>query len=399
MNLSQASVPRTGARLVASRADGPRAIEMIDRAWAAGDAVLPLDPAIGHARSVAIATRMRAHRFVDPSGSIELDTGSPVPSGTALVIRTSGTTGRARGVIVSHATLGAAVAASVDRLDAGHARWLAVLPVHHIAGVLVALRARAAGTTPIVHDRFDVSRIDDETDATHVALVPTMLHRLLDHGANVGRFDRILLGGAAATPGLLERAVAAGARVTTSYGMTETAGGCVYDGRPLDGVAVAVDPAGCILVRGATLADGYWVDGTVEPLGDSDGWFRTSDLGRFDGDRLVVTGRADDVVISGGVNVPTAAVAQVLERHPAVAEAAAIGIDDAEWGQRIIAFVVATDGSSPPTPAALRAHVGASAAPAWVPRQVRVVPSIPRTALGKVDRAALRTDADRSGRR
>jgi O-succinylbenzoic acid--CoA ligase len=146
-----------------------------------------------------------------------------------------------------------------------------------------------------------------------------------------------------------------------------------------------------VLVRGAVLADGYRVDGGLEPLCDDDGWFRTNDLGRFDGDRLVIAGRRDDVVISGGVNVSTAAVARLLRQHAEVADAAVIGVDDAEWGQRLVAFVVAHDPASPPAFDALRAHVRAGSEPAWVPRQVLLVPALPRTALGKIDRTVLRT--------
>lgn len=408
MNSSQASARRPGARLVAVHADGAPAVELIDHVWSAGDAVLPLDTAMSETTAKAIATDLGAQRMMDAAGAVDLDDAGTarttgvqpgharaVASGTALVVRTSGTTGHVRGVVLSHTALDAAVAASVARLKAGSARWLGVLPLHHIAGLLVVLRARAAGTTPVLHDHFDVDRVARETAVTHVSLVPTMLRRLLDHGTDLRRFDRILLGGAAPMAGLLERATAAGARVTVSYGMTETAGGCVYDGRPLDGVAVAVDPDHGVLVRGDVLADGYRPAGdrttdTVAPLRAAGGWFRTNDLGRFDGDRLVITGRSDDVAISGGINVSTTAVARLLERHPAVAQAAVIGVDDVEWGQRIVAFVVAVDPTSPPKPEALRAHVRTDAEQAEVPRQVLIVDSLPRTALGKIDRAALR---------
>lgn len=375
--------------MVAVRAAGARAVELIDRVWAAGDAVLPLDPAIADATATAIATDLGAQRVIDPTDTIDLGGANSVPAGTALVVRTSGTTGHPRGVVLSHAALDAAVTASVERLDASSARWLGVVPLHHIAGLLVVLRARVAGTTPVLHERFDAAGVAQETAVTHVSLVPTMLHRLLDHGADLSRFDRILLGGAAPPAGLLERAATAGARVTVSYGMTETAGGCVYDGRPLDGVAIAVDPDHRVLVRGDVLADGYRTAGGITPLCDADGWLRTNDLGHFVGDRLVVTGRSDDVVVSGGVNVSTTAVAELLERHPGVAQVAVIGVEDVEWGQRIVAFVVAVDTASPPTAEALRAHVRARAEPAQVPRQVLIVDALPRTALGKIDRAAL----------
>ncbi len=364
---------------------------LIDRVWAAGDAALPLDPALPASTARTVASALRAHELRDATGVIALDGGVEVPDGTALVIRTSGTTGRPRGVVLGHAALRASVAASVDRLDAGsRARWLGVLPLHHVAGVLVVLRARAAGSAPVLHDRFDAAQMDAAADATHVALVPTMLHRLLEHGADVGRFTRILLGGAAPPAGLIERAAAAGARVTVSYGMTETAGGCVYDGRPLDGVAVAVDFDQRVLVRGAVLAGGYRVDGTITALCDAEGWFSSGDLGRFSDGRLVVTGRADDVIVSGGVNVSATAVARLLQGHPQVADAAVVAVADAEWGQRTVAYVVPVDRARPPTLDALRDHVRRHADAAMAPRGLRVVASLPRNALGKVDRGALR---------
>jgi o-succinylbenzoate---CoA ligase len=390
MDPSQASAPLNGARLIAVPAAGQAAVAMIDDVWGAGDAALPLDPTLSDAVAERIAAGLGAHAVRDADGERDLEDGVEVPHGTALVIRTSGTAGAARGVVISHSALDAGVAASVDRLDAGAARWLGVLPVHHIAGLLVVLRARAAGTPPVLHDRFDAATVTGATAATHIALVPTMLHRLLDRGVDVGRFEGILLGGAAPPPDLLARATAAGARVTVSYGMTETCGGCVYDGVPLDGVAVAIDPDGRVLLRGTVLADGYRVGARLVPLRDAGGWFRSNDVGRFDDGRLVVTGRSDDIVVSGGVNVATTEVAAVLRTHPRVADAAVIGVADAEWGLRVVAYVVATDATAPPAPEDLRAHVRATAPAAMVPRQVEVVASLPRTALGKVDRGALR---------
>lgn len=395
---SQASAPPPAARLIAVRAAGMAALAAIERAWDLGDAVLPLNPALSPAVARTVAADLGADELVGGDGVEQLDGGVAVASGTALVVRTSGTTGTARGVVLSHAALRAGVAASVARLDAAAgARWLGVLPVHHIAGLLVALRARMAHTVPVLHDRFDVDRVASEPDVTHIALVPTMLHRLLEHGVDVARFTRILLGGSAADPALLARAAAAGARVVVSYGMTETAGGCVYDGIPLDGVAVAVDPDGRVLLRGDVLADGYRTgDGALVDLRDAEGWFRSQDLGRFDDGRLVVTGRADDVIVSGGVNVDTAALADLLRGHPQVADVAVVGVDDAEWGQRAVACVVPADARRPPSLADLRDHVRHHADPATGPRQLVLVADLPLTGLGKVDRHALRAAAART---
>ena len=394
MDPSQASAPPPPARLFAVRRTGAAAVGAIERTWDAGNAALPLDPALPLPLARTVATGLGAHALVTGDGIEPLDGGAALPAGTALVVRTSGTTSAARGVVLGHAALRAGVTASIDRLDAGRcARWLGVLPVHHVAGLLVVLRARAAGTMPVLHDRFAVERVAAEPDVTHIALVPTMLHRLLEHGVDVARFTRILLGGAAAPRDLLAHAAAAGARVVVSYGMTETAGGCVYDGVPLDGVAVAVDPDGRVLVRGDVLADGYRVGGDLVDLRDDEGWFRSRDVGRFDGGRLVVTGRADDVIVSGGINVDATALADVLREHPLVADAAVVGVDDAEWGERAVACVVPVDPRRPPTLDGLRGHVRRHADPAIAPRQLVVMATLPRAGLGKVDRGALRAAA------
>jgi O-succinylbenzoic acid--CoA ligase len=371
---------------------GPAALAAFDRVWSAGDAVLPLDPHAATTATHATAVDLGAAEIVDDSATRPLPGGSPVPAGTALVVRTSGTTGTPRGVILGHAALRAAVDASLRRLGgAAGDRWLCVLPLHHVAGVLVALRARALGAEPIVHPAFDVAAVDAERDATHVALVPTMLRRLLDRDVGLARFRRILLGGATAPPALLTRARAAGGHVTTTYGMTETAGGCVYDGVPLDGVAAAVDPDGRVLLRGPVLADGYRDGHALAPL-TTDGWLRTNDVGRWEDGRLVVTGRADDVVVTGGVNVSTAVVADILRSHAGVSDAAVVGADDPEWGQRLVAYVVPTDPARPPTLEQLRAFVRTRSEPAGAPREVVIVPGLPRTPLGKIDHGALRRD-------
>jgi O-succinylbenzoic acid--CoA ligase len=392
MDPTQASAPAADACLVAVHAGGHDTLAMIDDVWRDGDAALPLDPSLSDDAALAAATELGAGAIIARDGRRRLDGGTAVRPGTALVVRTSGSTATPRGVVLGHAALATGVRASVDRLDAGDARWLAVLPLHHVAGLLVVLRARAAGVAPIVQEGFDVAAVAG-APASHVSLVPTMLHRLLEAGVDVARFDRILLGGAAPSRDLLARAEAAGARVTTSYGMTETCGGCVYDGVPLDGVAVAVDPDDRILLRGDVLADGYRTAGGVAPLPTADGWFRSSDVGGFVDGCLVVTGRADDVIVSGGVNVSTAAVAAVLRSHAGVADAAVVGVADPEWGQQAVAFVVPATRDAPPGPAALRRHVADAAGAAMAPRRVFLVAALPRTALGKIDRGALRRTA------
>jgi O-succinylbenzoic acid--CoA ligase len=171
-----------------------------------------------------------------------------------------------------------------------------------------------------------------------------------------------------------------------TYGASETAGGCVYDGHPLDGVALAIGTDGRIRIGGPTLFERY--DGDPGLTGETlvDGWYVTSDAGRFDDDgRLRVLGRIDDVVVSGGVNVPLPAVAARLTEHPGIREAHAVGVDDEEWGTRVVAVAV---GDVPLDE--LRDWVAATHPRSWAPRDVVRVAALPLLANGKVDRQAVR---------
>lgn len=369
---------RSGRRLVAlALPPGDELATRIDAAWAAGDAVLPLDPSL----------LADARRAVEA----ELRPDLPVDEGVALVVATSGSTGRPKGVQLSRAALDASARATVDRLGLTAADvFLSCLPWHHIAGLQVWLRARRLGAELRVHARFDVEAFAAERGATVTSLVPTQLRRLLDAQVDLSSFRAVLLGGAAPPPGLVERARAAGAPVVTTYGMTETCGGCVYDGKPLDGVGVRVDGGERIWLRGPMLTSGYRLrpDLTAESL--VDGWLRTSDRGRLRADgTLEVLGRLDDVIVSGGENVDPATVSAALASHPSVDDVVVVGVPDDEWGQAVAAVVVLAPG----------AHLAVAEARAWcadrlpaaaLPRLVVPVAALPVLASGKPDREALR---------
>lgn len=300
------------------------------------------------------------------------------------VVETSGSTGAPKRVLLPREAVLASVHASARRLGAS-GRWLLALPPSYVAGLQVVCRSLVAGHAPVVladHDSFAAAA----READFVSLVPTQLHRLLDTDADaLASFHTVLLGGGPIDPALRRRAGEAGVRVVATYGSAETAGGCVYDGHPLDGVAVALETDGRIRVGGPTLFAGYAgePERTAEVL--VDGWFRTSDAGRLDEDgRLQVLGRIDDMVVSGGVNVPAAVVAARLREHPAVEAAEVLGVPDEEWGSRVVAFVVGALG-----PDEARDWVAERHPRSWAPRQLVTLDALPLLANGKADRLAL----------
>lgn len=325
-----------------------------------------------------------------------------VPPEVALVVRTSGSTGRARDVMLPVAALRASADAAAARLR-GHGSWLLALPVDHVAGLQVVVRSLLGGGAlrvlpdgPFRAPVFTAAA----TEATsapgphYTSLVPTQLLRVLDDPdatAAARAFDAILVGGAATPPPVLARARAAGLRVVTTYGMSETCGGCVYDGRPLDGVEVAVDAEQRVSLTGDVLATGYLhrpdLDATTFVTREGRRWVRTADRGRVDATGLHVLGRLDDVLVTGGVKVDPLAVEEVLAGLPGVHDVCVVGVPDQHWGQAVVAVVVAPDGRGPEL-RDVRAAVAAALGPASAPRWLVPVDALPLRGPGKTDRRA-----------
>jgi O-succinylbenzoic acid--CoA ligase len=296
-----------------------------------------------------------------------------------LLVETSGSTGEPKRVVLSRAAMRASADATHDRLG-GPGQWLLSLAPTYVAGLQVLFRSVRAGTEP-------VERVEELGGGRrYLSLVPTQLVRALDADAAPLRdVDTVLVGGARLDPALRERAEQAGVRVVATYGSSETCGGCVYDGVPLDGVTVSTGSDGRVRIGGPVLFDGY--DGRPDLTAQAlvEGRFVTQDLGRVDErGRLEVLGRLDDVLVSGGVNVPGGAVAARLLEHPAVREAEVVGLPDDEWGQAVVA-VVAGDLAL----ADARDWVGGRHPRAWAPRRVVRVAALPLLANGKVDRLAV----------
>jgi O-succinylbenzoic acid--CoA ligase len=366
----------------------------------AGPALLPV-PATEPKNADRVAVTLGAGELL---GTGEDDPEDP----TALVIATSGTTGDPKGVLLGASALRSSAKATHERLG-GPGRWLLALPAHHIAGIQVLARSLTSGTTPAVADTTEGFRADRFADAArsalrgaercYTALVPTQLSRLLAEDGPALRalreFDAVLLGGAAAPATLLERAHEASVNIVTTYGMSETAGGCVYDGVPLGGTKVRIDSTpedhgtGVVHLSGPTLARGYRHGGEANAAFTA-GWFRTCDVGRENNGRLEVVGRADDLIVTGGVNIAPAVVESILTEQHQVREACVVGIADPEWGQAVAAAIVPVDASEPPAVATLRAAVRERAGAAAAPKQIAVLGEIPLRGPGKPDLRTLR---------
>lgn len=332
--------------------------------------------------------------------------GEPV----VLVVPTSGSTGTPKGVLLTRSALEHSAIATHHRLRRP-GQWLLALPLTHIAGLQVLIRSLYSGLQPVSMDLtkgFDPLRFavaEGEMGGSHrryTSLVPTQLRRLLD-GPIEGRealagFDAVLVGGAVLDPALRSRAVAAGVRVVTTYGMSETCGGCVYDGTPLEDVEACVpDEGGPIRLGGPVVFSGYRLrpDLTAAALQVEDGvrWHVTADTGWFDASGcLQIRGRLDDVVVTGGEKVAPGAVESALAFSPDVREVVVVGVPDADWGERLVAVVVPS-GSSAPDLATLRTFAARNLPPYALPRQLVVVARIPTLRSGKPDRRSLRQRA------
>ena len=361
-----------------------------------GPALLPLDASLPRARLAALIEAFRPSAVLDgdpgPLDGTSSRGGDGVPPGVAVVIATSGSTGPPKGTQLSAAALLASARASLRRMGAQPGqRWLCCLPASHVAGIQVLVRSLVAGAEPVLLPGHALtSGAVAASNCAYASLVPTQLRRLTEEGAGLGGLEAILLGGSAVPPGLLAAARAAGGRVITTYGMSETCGGCVYDGQPLDGVRVAVGGDGRIRISGPVLFSGYRGRPDLTAAATDGRWFVTSDLGSVGPDgRLTVRGRADGMIISGGENVAADEVAAVLAGCPGVREAAVVGCPDPEWGELVTAVVVAQDPGRPPELAVLRNAVRAVLPAAAAPRALVLVPALPLLASGKADRLAM----------
>ncbi|WIK64521.1 AMP-binding protein [Gleimia hominis] len=350
-----------------------------------------------------------------------------VPEDVDVIVETSGSaTGSPHLVGLSYSALVASARATHEVLG-GPGRWITALPAYHIAGLQTLVRSCVAGTSPAIADMSNGFSADNlvracrsalpssgnnPTGRTYLSLVPKQLRDALDTGGELvdllGQLDAILVGGSAFDPQLRERATEAGLTVVATYGMTETGGGCVYDGRPLPGTRVRIED-GCVELAGNTLFSDY-IDapGSAQiSLEGTTRWLRTGDRGRLHDGELTVLGRADDVIISGGVNVdPTQVEHAIAATCPEVDQVCVVGLPDPIWGHVVAAAITLKT-----TPEAAESSEGvgfdAAAAKEWgprlrdrvgdalgrdqSPRVVAVAAQLPTTGIGKIPRKQVRT--------
>ena len=356
-------------------------VDQVQRAWSNGDAVLPIDQRLPPTGKKLLLDAMAPSEVIDASAtSSSLPNGRPLQEGDALVIASSGSTGSPKGIIHTHSSLLAGAQASASRLQlTADDHWLVCIPVSHVGGFSVITRALHTGAALTLHPSFDARAVQEASThgVTHTSLVATALSRI-----DTSLFRTILLGGSSAPKNLPSN-------VITTYGMTETGGGVVYNGMPLDNVEAKI-VEGEIHLRCPMLMRAYRDDQVIIP---NDGWYSTGDMGAInDSDAISVYGRKTDMIITGGENVWPSVVENCLASHPTVDEVVVRGTPDTTWGQRVVAYVVlndSLDASDATLLSNLREYVKQNLPAFYAPQQVIVLSQIPRTSLGKVDLQAL----------
>ena len=380
--------------LVATLLPNSQVAPLVFAAWDAGEAVLPLNPALPAPELERLIALARPTHIVDADGRRALTNGVPVPVDTAAIVCTSGTTGAAKAVELSRTglfSMGHAVSSAVSATTTD--RWLACHPLFFVAGLAILGRSWVTDVPVTVHDGFDLERVANaprHEGVTIVSVVPTTLRRMVRSGA-IADFRAVVVGGAPLPDQQRADANETGVTVFDAYGLTETWGGCVTNGFANNGIEIALLDENEVGLRGAPVTRAYRHNEmlTRESF-NPDGFFRTGDVGAIeDNGKLHIVDRIKDLIITGGVNVGPTEVEAIIAQHPQVADVCVVGVPDEEWGERVVACVVPLDINNPPTLDALRGFVREHLAPAKAPKELRLLVEIPRSPAGKPLRREL----------
>jgi len=315
-----------------------------------------------------------------------------VPADVSIIVQTTGSSGAPKYVGLSRSALITSARLSLEYLHASPGDlWSLLLSLQHIAGINVLVRSLELGTTPI-----DLRESKSYTDVDFTAVVPTQIFNALNGDqellAHLQAAKKVLVGGAALTDQLYQSAVSTGISIARTYGMSETSGGCVYEGRPLGETQVRISEDGFIEIAGPTIASGYIQDPATWSESFYEGWFRTSDLGQIDSSgSLSILGRGDDLYISGGEKVSLSAVTKKLEERYSQNNWSALALDDLKWGQRL---VIAVAGENPPTEGEVASLLGDTLGSAAKLKQYLTFETFPLIGIGKIDLLAVRKRAE-----
>ena len=346
--------------------------------------MISVDPALAIGDVMNLVAKALSHQ--GPALNFTGESIESVDSEIAFIVGTTGSTGIRKSVALSAAAVLASARASLDYLQARPGQtWALLLPLHHIAGINVLVRALDLGTTPV-----DLRDVTEYANTDFSAVVPTQIFQALNGDdtllAHLQSAKKVLVGGAQLQEDLLHKALDAGISVVRTYGMSETSGGCIYEGTPLTCVGLRISDSGMIEISGPVLASGYLNNEELWSQQYRDGWFTTSDHGVIEDGILKVLGRSDDVYNTGGEKVSLTEVTEILHTAFPGHEWLAVAVDDAQWGQRL---VVAVSGADHPSLNEVSAILSSALGDIAKAKQLLTFDQMPRIGIGKIDRVQI----------